>query len=189
MSIVRSRWRAALAFGPALVLACAAPAEAQWVVHANGPDVFGNTTVVAAAANGSGDGMVVQCDQKKLYVALISRGTSSEMDELSKLSTGIPAMLYLKVDQGPVRKFDAEMRQWNNTMLGVVATGRTLAMVAELREIGAGTQTLDVGTDVLGSRATDSFGLLGSTNAMETAVKDCKLNTNPAASGQAPKQP
>ncbi len=53
----------------AFALCCAAPARAQWMVNAKGPDVFGNTTVVAAAMAGSGDGIVVQCDQDNLYIS------------------------------------------------------------------------------------------------------------------------
>ncbi len=111
------------------------------------------------------------------------------MNEISSLSSGVPATIYLKVDQQPVQKFDAKMQQWNTTMAGVVASGRTAAMVAELKAIGAGADTLDVGADILGSRQSDSFGLSGSTNAMNTAIKDCKLDSITSAPAQAPSQP
>lgn len=185
----RNHVLSALPLAIAFALGCAAPAEAQWFVRANGPDVFGNTTVVAGTADGSGNDIVVQCDQNSLYIAFISPATASEMDELSNLSSGIPSTMYLKVDQQHVQKFDAELRQWNNTMAGVVASGRTQVMVAELSAIGAGTDTLDVGVDVFGSRQSDSFSLAGSTNAMNTAIKDCKLDAVTATPAQQPSQP
>ncbi|MGH7103662.1 MAG: hypothetical protein ACREFJ_14825 [Acetobacteraceae bacterium] len=113
----------------------------------------------------------------------------SEMDQLAGLPSGIPSTIYLKVEQQSVQKFDAELRGWNNTIAGVVASGRTPAMVAELKAIGAGTDTLSVGVDVFGSRQSNCFGLGGSTNAMATAIKDCKLDSITSAPAQAPSQP
>ena len=159
------------------VMSAGTSADAQWVVRANGPDVIGNEKVVAIAPSDSGDALIVQCDQtSSLYIALIERGTSSEMNQLSEISSGIPAELLIRVDQNPVQKFDAKLRQWNTRFLGVVARGRTPDMVAVLRQIGTGQRRISVGTEVLGSQESDSFGVMGSANAINQVLKDCKLN-------------
>jgi len=151
MFLSRFRSLGVVALGFALGLAHAAPTHAQWFTHANDPDVFGNTTVVTGAMDDSGNGIVVQCDHQNLYVAFVSPVTSSKMDDLSTVSSGIPSIIYLKVGQQLVRKFDAKLRQWNNTMAGVVATGPT--------------------------------------PAMNTAIKDCKLDTASTRPAQQPNQP
>lgn len=153
-------------------------AAAQWAVKATGPDVFGNEKVIALVPSSSGDALIIQCDQKdSLYIALIEHGTSSELNQLSEMPSGIPAKLFVKVDQDAVQKFDAKLKQWNTRYLGVVASGRTPGMVAVLREIGSGNHQISVGTEILGSKDSDSFGVLGSASAISTVLRDCKLDT------------
>ena len=150
-------------------------AHAQWAVRASGPDVFGNRKVIAFVPSTSGDALIVQCNQKdKLYVALIERASEREMNQLSE-SAGLPATLLVRVDQGKVHKFSAKLRQWNNKYLGVVVNGRLPKIVSLLREIGIGNTGISVGSEIFGSEFSESFGVIGSGNAMNTAIKDCNL--------------
>ena len=95
---------------------------------------------------------------------------------MSKPGSGVPADLLVKVDNGPVEKLDAQLRQWNDRFLGIVAEGRTPDILAAVRAIGAANGTINVGADVSGARQTDSFDAQGSTAAMNTVVKNCKLD-------------
>jgi hypothetical protein len=189
-SVHRLTRSAAAAF--LLTVSASAPACAQWFARAQRPDVFGKSTVIAEENNPSGDGLVVQCDTSGyLGLALISPGTPSELDQMSKAGATVPAKLLVKVDSGAVKKFDAQFRQWNNTYLAVAAEGRTPDLVATIRAIGAATDTIDVGTDILGDQESESFDATGSTAAMNTVVKDCKLDEvapPPAAGATTPTQ-
>lgn len=159
----------------ALTLVDIRSAHAQWVVKASGPDVFGNEKVVALVPSASGDALIVQCDQKdKLYFALIEPASESERNDLSG-SDGLPATLLVRVDQGNVHKFSANLRQWNNKYLGIVVSGRRPRIVSLLREIGLGNRRISIGSELFGSRFSESFGVIGSGNAMNTVIKDCKL--------------
>jgi len=86
-------------------------AAAQWAVKATGPNVFGNERVIALVPSGSGDALIIQGNQKNLlYIALIEHGTSRELNQLPEMPSGIPAELFVKVDQDAVQKFDARLR-------------------------------------------------------------------------------
>ena len=157
-----------------LIAAPVSQARAQWISHVHGPDVFGNTTVTAAAISSTGNGLVVQCDAKNtLDVAFLVPATEAE---LSQLAQSIPAELLVKVDTGPVKKFAAQITQWNNKFMGIVAKGRTPALVALVRAIGAATATVDVGVDIFGQQQSDSFGALGSTASIAVVIKNCALD-------------
>ncbi len=128
-----------------LSIAFCLPAEAQWAANVTGPDVFGNTKVVASVNGSTGNGLVVQCDQSStLDLAFLFTATASEMDELSKAGTGIPADLLVKVDQGQVMKFNAMLQVWNDTYIGVVASGRTKDIVSAIDAIGSATSQISV---------------------------------------------
>lgn len=152
-------------------------AHAQWSSQVTGPDVFGNTTVLATVDNADGNGLVVQCDQNNtLDLAYIIPGTPSELDELSKAGTSIPADLLVKVDHGQVMKFSAEFKAWNNTYIGIVASGRTTDIVAAIKAMGAAASQISVGAVIAGTQQSDSFDVENSTSTMNTATLDCKLS-------------
>lgn len=168
----------------ALTLVGIRSAHAQWAVKASGPDVFGNEKVIALVPSPSGDALIVQCDQKdKLYFALIEPASESERNSLSG-SGGLPATLLVRVDQGNVHKFSANLRQWNNKYLGIVVSGRRPRIVSLLREIGLGNRRISIGSEFLGSKFSESFGVIGSGNAMNTVIKDCKLENIKASPGE-----
>jgi hypothetical protein len=186
----RQLWR--LIAASTLVALVSAPAWAQWNTNVSGPDVFGNTKVVAVVADLSENGLVVQCDAKdERDLAFLSPATPSELDQVSQNPTGSPATLLIKVDQGKVWKFDAMLRGWNAKYIGFVAGGRSPDMLAVIRAIGAATQTINVGEEANGAQDSESFAASGSTSAMNTAIKDRNLaaidSTSPA--GGAPAQP
>ena len=152
------------------------PAQAQWASKVIGPDVFGNTTVIATVGSETGDALVIQCNQKDtLDLAFLSPATPSDIDELSKTDATIPAQLLIKVDQGHVVTFNAQLQQWNNNYVGVVASGRTTDIVAIVNAIGKATSQISVGTEIMGNQTSDTFGTDGSTDAMDTATTSCKL--------------
>ena len=179
MPQLKSRWQFAISSGASLIamfFVAMTPSYAQWVARATGPDVFGNEKVIALVPDRSGNTLVVQCNQKNsLYVAIISRGTQNELNDLSE-SSGLPAKLLVRVDQGKVEKFNAKLKQWNTKYLGIVAANRDQNLVELLRSIGSARSQISVGTDVMGSQDTASFGVLGSRNAMEAVIKHCKLS-------------
>lgn len=167
--------------GQALVVMCVAMAHissaaAQWFANVTGPDVFGNTEVVAAASSPTSNALVVQCNaDDKLVVAFISPASESLMDKISNMGNQLPADLLIKVGQKSVRKFDAIMQVWNNNYIGVVTSGRIPEIVDLIREISGGSGKISVGVVFLGNRETDSFGTSGSTVAMNTIMRSCKL--------------
>jgi hypothetical protein len=160
------------------LLGISVPAWGQWSVRVNGPDVFGTTTVLAAVdSNQSQNGFVVQCrGEDSLFLAYILPATPSELDAMSKPGSSVPAELLVKVDNGPVEKLGAQLRQWNAHFLGIVAEGRTADIAAAVRAVGTANGTINVGADILGAKQADSFDAQGSTAAMNTVVKDCKLD-------------
>ena len=134
-------------------------------------------TVVAAVTSDSQDGLVVQCDDKDtLDIAYLSPGTKSELDTMSQDGSAVPAELFVKVNQGGVQKLDAVMKQWNNKYLGFVASGRTPDMVAVVKAIGAANNHISIGVEIAGEKQAKSFDAAGSTSAMSTVIKDCKLD-------------
>lgn len=168
-------WNAAVLI--ILALTTSAPAWAQWGVRVDGPDVFGNTKVIAVVSGASDDGLVVQCEGKaSLLLAYIMPGTASELDELSQAGAGVPIDLLIKVGNDAVRTFSAQLSQWNNKYMGVVAQGRTPELVAMVRAIGTASGRISVGVDFLGQKQSESFGATGSAAAMNTVVKDCSLD-------------
>lgn len=152
------------------------PAQAQWASNVTGPDVFGNTTVIATVSSETGNALVIQCNQNDtLDLAFISPATPADLDALSKTNVTIPAQLLVKVDQGHVVTFNAQLQQWNNNYVGVVASGRTTDIVSIVNEIGKATSQISVGTEIMGNQTSDTFGTDGSTAAMNTASTSCKL--------------
>lgn len=152
-------------------------AHAQWFSHASGPDVFGNVTAVAGITSSSQNGLVVQCNDKdSLLIAYISPATKDVLNTLSNSDIELPAKLFIKVDQGTVKKLDAKLTQWNNSYVGVVASGRNMDIVSVLHAIGSATQHISVGSDVMGNKQSESFGAFGSTSAIDAVIKSCKLS-------------
>ncbi len=153
-------------------------AEAQWSAQVTGPDVFGNTTVVASVDNAQGDSFVIQCNQSDtLYLAFLTTATPSEMDDLSKAPNGLPASLLVKVDNGQVVKFDANLRVWNSNYIGVVTSGRSTDIVGIISAIGKASNSLSVGVVISGNQQSDAFDVNSSTTTIDTVVKNCKLDS------------
>jgi hypothetical protein len=146
------------------------PAWADWSAMVEGPDVFGNTKVIATES-GFNEGMVVQCDQQKdLFVALLFR--KKKFEEIGGADT---ELLIQTVEGGTPIKLPAALRAWNDDFAGIVASGRSPELVAVLRAISAAKSKINVGAVVRGNQISSSFGAQGSKNAMEKAIKACKL--------------
>ena len=153
---------------------------AEWTAQVSGPDVFGNTKVIAVVPAQDRTELVVQCDElDELALALTFPATKTEIDDSSQPGNQIPATLLVKVDSGKVEKFDAVVQAWNDTRVGVVVTGRSPEVVSLLHAIGAATSVINVGTEVNGNRQSEAFSAAGSSAAMNTVIKNCKL-TNAA---------
>ncbi|MCF3947767.1 hypothetical protein [Acidiphilium iwatense] len=169
-----------------ILCAMSPAATAQWFAHVSQPDVFGQRTVEAASIAPSGDGLIVQCDQKNtLDLAYIFQASRKDLDEMSGGAASIPVDLLLKVDGGKVMKLGASLRPWNNHFAGFVVDGRDYATVEAVEAISKAARIVSVGVSFLGNKQSDNFGASGSTAAMATVMKDCKLNdikpANPAS--------
>jgi hypothetical protein len=160
----------------ALTLGYPGTASAQWTAEVTGPDVFGATTVVAAVMLGSGDGLIVQCDADSLNLVRAMAVPEAVTAEWEKTGGTKPASLAIRVDSGSVETFDAQIAFWNNTHLGIIAHGRTPQILDMIRQIGAAKNTVDVGAEIAGSKPSESFGTIGSSSAMSSVMKNCKLS-------------
>lgn len=164
------------ALGILIGFGIAPSAQAQWYAHVSQSDVFGNRTVDAFAVANSGDGLVVQCDQKHtLKLAYIFPANAKEVDQATEMS-GVPVKLFMKVDKNAVIKLSATMEPWNNTHAGFVVSGRRYATVKAIQEMGTAQAVIGVGVDLMGHHESDNFTAAGSTAAMQTVIKDCKLD-------------
>lgn len=162
---------------------------AQWAAHVEGPDAYGEPAFVAVSAAHSGDALLVLCDQTKLLsLVYLMPGTPTELAQMSKPGAELPVTLLVRIGNGASTRFDAQLRQWNGKYLGAIAGGRTPALVGIVHEIGATTGAISVGLDIFGDQQTESFSSAGSADAMNLAVKDCKLDVQPAnTTGDRPK--
>ena len=178
---MRRSWQAAIA-ALALSITSGTAAHADWGSRAMPPDVFGNTTAIATDTSATGDALVVQCNSKdSLDLAIVSPATKSELDMMSRPGAGIPGLLLVRADQGPVSKFAAVIQQWNNTYIGIVASGRTTDLVATIHAIGNAKTNISVGSEVAGDQHSETFSAAGSTAAIATLIKACKLDDITAA--------
>jgi hypothetical protein len=187
--ITTSRATCALCRAALIVFVLAATtgrAWAQWKAHTGGADTYGEPTFVAVSAARSGDALLVLCDQTKLLaLAYLIPGTPTELAEMSKPGAELPVTLLVRIDNGASIRFDAQLRRWNNKYIGAIAGGRTTELVEIVHKIEASTQAIRVGMDILGDQQTESFSSAGSAAAMNMAMKDCKLDPNPASTNGA----
>ncbi len=180
--------RRAEKFRPARVVRCAAimlavvaasstPARAQWVAHVGAADAFGEPTVLAVDAHPSGDALLLLCDRTHLLsLAYLMPGTPTELVEMAQPGAALPVTLRVRIGNGAQRQFDAKLRRWNGTYLGAIAGGRTAELVAMVRRLGAATEPIHVGLDILGDKQSEQFGSAGSAAAMAMAMQQCKLD-------------
>jgi hypothetical protein len=75
------------------------------------------------------------------------------------------------------------LQVWNDTYIGVVASGRTKDIVSAIDAIGSATSQINVGAVIFGNQVSDKFDVGNSTNAMNTATSDCKLSGIQSSSG------
>jgi hypothetical protein len=151
----------------------------QWSTQIKGPDVFGETTVIASIEDDLEQVLVIQCSSSEpIKLAILSEVPQDEMNKLSELGGSIPIDLLVKVDSGAVQKFEAQIMQWNNKYMGTVFTGRTPEIVALIRSIGNAKHTINVGAEKDGNRAGSpaTFGVIGSASAVNTVIKNCNLD-------------
>jgi hypothetical protein len=171
-----------------MALVTSVPATAQWRAYVSGPDEMGNTTVNADAVGASGNALVIHCNQNDtLYLAYLIAGTKSELTEMARSSANMLATLLIEIGNGAPIKFEAEFRLWNSEYLAVVASGRAPGLVAAVQAIGTAKGRIGVGAEVYGLKErSDSIGSAGSAGAMNTVMKECKLDeVAPPASGAA----
>lgn len=152
-------------------------AHAQWFTVAKGSDVFGNAPVVTAVRNNNGNGLTVQCaGDDPIQLAYVMPASQEILNGISNLEADFLFDLLVKVDSGTVQKFDAQLKAWNTLSMAFVFTGRTPQLAALIRSIGKAKQTINVGVEVMGQKVADTFGVLGSTSAMNTVIKNCNLD-------------
>ena len=143
-------------------------AKAQWAASTKGPDIFGNTTGLASAAGSQGR-LTVQCDNKDLTVAYITR--KKEFEEVK----ATPANLLVKIDAGEVSSLDASYTNWNDNYAAVAVQDRSATLIAIVKKIGESKATINVGFVINGNQFSDYFPASGSTSAIGKIVQACKL--------------
>jgi hypothetical protein len=157
-------------FALAAALLTCGPAYA-WDAMVNGPDVFGDTTVIAGE-QGLQSGIVIQCSTKgDLFLALIS--PKKQFEEIPE----VDATLYIAVPPSPPAKIPARTKSWNDNYAGVVSTGGTADLMPVLTAIRDAKSKIQIGAEVAGNRVSDSYSSSGSTSAMTKAINGCKLNS------------
>ena len=169
------RNRLTIAASLAVTAAFIAPAwAARWDAWVDGPNIFGTTSVLASV-DGSENSLVIQCNgEDELNLAVITPMSPSDMEVISNAHP-IPAKLLIRIDNGDVKTFDAVMRGWNKSHAGVVVEGRSADVIDAVRAIGGAKRVIDIGTVVLGTRATGTFPAIGSTAAIKKVMEHCKL--------------
>ena len=152
------------------LIAMAEPSLAdEWVAKVDGPDVFGNTKVFAAQS-GAQANLVVRCDQKdSLFIAMIFR--KKEFDKVA----AIPAELLIQTNGGAPTKLKSMLRNWYDNYGGVVSDSRD-EVIQVIQAIGADRGKINVGADIAGNQASETFSSQGSKSAMERVIKSCKLD-------------
>ncbi len=165
----------AAAFTLAMSFFASPAAYAQWTAQVSGPDVFGATKVVAVVANMSGDGLVVKCDSTgAITLGYLLPATEDELNQASSGETAPGVRLLLKVGQGQPLKFSPTLTDWNDKYVGFVVTGPTPDLVTVIHAISAASAAVGV-SGGSGGNLSDSFGTIGSTDAMNKVLSDCKL--------------
>lgn len=143
-----------------------------WDAMVNGPDVFGETTVLAGE-EGMQSKLVVQCNSKgDVAIALIS--PKKQFDTVNETE----AALFFAFNSGQPIKISARLRSWNDNFAGVVSTvskDETIPLLINIRDAKG---PIKAGADILGNKISDSYSSRGSTTAMKTLMEKCKLSEN-----------
>ena len=148
----------------------AGSARADWGVRVDGPDVFGDTTVVAVSEGQKGN-FVIQCNQTdQLDVAYTIK--KKEFDTVEAR----PADLLVQVDGGRPTKLPAILDNWNDNYIGIAVKDRSPDLVALIRAIGNAKHAINIGILVGSIRESDTFEAVGSTHAMTQVIQGCKLD-------------
>ncbi len=145
-------------------------ARANWTANVSGPDVFGNTTVLAMV-EGRRDALAIQCNQKdQLILAYIFQIKQFEN------VTSAPAELLIQINGGSPRTFSATLGQWNDSFGSVSMTGRQPDVAEVVRALGAAKGVVNVGIVVRGQQDSASFDSIGSADAINKVVKNCQID-------------
>lgn len=153
----------------ASAMLCGSPAYA-WDAMVNGPDVFGDTTVIAGE-QGLQSGIVVQCSTKgELFIALIS--PKKAFEEVPEAD----ATLYIAATPNAPTKLAARIKSWNDNFAGVVSTGSPSDLLPVLTAIRDAKSKIQAGAEIGGNRVSDSYSSGGSKSAMIKAIEGCKLS-------------
>ncbi len=155
-----------------LMVAMAAPAAAAWYANVDGPDVFGQTKVLAGEGS-QRESIIVQCNSKdELMLAFIER--KKEFADVAPAA----ATLLVQVDSGEPYRLDADYRSWNDNYAGIVASDRA-AILPVINAIKGAKSKVNVGAELFGNQISASFGARGSTSAIQKVIDGCKLTAAP----------
>lgn len=154
-----------------------AAAAALWCNHAlawdafvKGPDVFGETTVLAGE-EAAQSRFAIQCKSSgQVTVALIF--PKKEFAEVTETS----ATLYIATSSAEPIKLDAKLRSWNDNYSGIVAAAEPAELMPIIEGIRDAKGKINAGAEVNGNRMSDIFSSSGSTAAMNKVIAGCKLS-------------
>lgn len=155
-------------------------AHAQWFTKSEEVDVFGDTPTQSTVRSSKGNFLAISCGgDEPIDFAYGFPDSKEDLDIISKLDPATRQVLLLvKVDSEEIRKFDAEIRRWNENYGAFVVTGRTPELAALIRSIGNAKQTIRIGVERAGGEkiASDSFGVIGSKSAAMAVIKNCHVD-------------
>jgi len=154
-------------------LACfviAGSASAQWTARIDPPDVFGNVAASAQSVGYSG-GLVIQCDQKNsLFLAYLIRKKEFERWDAR------PIEFLIQLDDQPVRKYAASLRNWNANYAAAAISGRRTELVETIRGIAAARTRINLGWVVEGRQISVATPVGEATTAIDDVIAACKLD-------------
>lgn len=155
----------------AAMIGCSGHAFA-WDAIVNGPDVFGETTVLAGE-EGMQSKLVVQCNSNsQVTIAMIS--PKKEFEDVNERE----ATLFFSLNSETPTQIPARLRSWNDNFAGVVSVASKDDLIPLLNGFRDAKGPIKAGADILGNRISDSFSSRGSTAAIKTVIEKCKLSNN-----------
>lgn len=141
-----------------------------WYATVQGPDVFGETTVIAGE-EGTQTSLIVQCTSDgELYLAMIS--PKKEFEDVPT----VPATMYFATGSNTPVKIEATVREWNDKYLGIVSNVEKSELMPLITGIRDAKGPIKVGAEIRGNRMSDSYPSRGSTAAISKVIAGCKLN-------------
>lgn len=140
-----------------------------WDAIVSGPDVFGNTTVLANEF-GLQSQLVVQCSSEG-FIAIGLLFPKKQFEEVPVAQ----ADFYIGISDSQPHKLTATIREWNDNFAGVIVSDKDIDLKGLVGELRDAKGQIKVGADVGGNKMAENFSSRGSTASMNKIINGCKL--------------